>query len=293
MHAKYHLMWTALPTLNIILGKYFISVLPMRKNELRRVANNQLNRDKSGSHRDQKHRLFVINKVIHDLFKIGQIPAKWYGLNQTHIVALLQYWEKQKIKPVTMMKYMTFIRYFLHTIGHKIEGIDNQTLGLYRTINQIENAHVSPDRLDNPLSKLIFDLQSGFGLTFSEAIRLIPDIHVRDYSMWLTREVTFNSEDRVIPIRDETQQRILQSLQDALGNEHSFISAHGYHAILHIYRTAMQHAGLASGKSYRYLYAQQQFPRLLQIFSRAESTQIIMREMGLKSRTTLWGYLHE
>jgi hypothetical protein len=60
----------------------------MRKNQLRRVANNLLNMDKSESNRDQKHRLFVLKKVIHDLFKIGQVPAKWYGLNQAHIEAL-------------------------------------------------------------------------------------------------------------------------------------------------------------------------------------------------------------
>jgi hypothetical protein len=56
----------------------------------------------------------------------------------------------------------------------------------------------------------------------------------------------------------------------------------------------MQDAGLSASKSYRYLYAAHQLPLLLQAFSNHEAGEIIMREMGLKSRTTLWEYLqHE
>ena len=30
------------------------------------------------------------------------------------------------------------------------------------------------------------------GLTFSEAIHFIPDIHYRDDSLWITRDIAFN-----------------------------------------------------------------------------------------------------
>jgi hypothetical protein len=84
----------------------------MRKNTLRQFANNQLATDSSGSYRDKKHRLFVIHKVMNDLFKMGQCPPHWYGLNREHLQALVRLWQKQNIKTVSIMKYMTCLRYF-------------------------------------------------------------------------------------------------------------------------------------------------------------------------------------
>ena len=54
----------------------------MRKNAIRRLANNQLMNDNRGSHRDKQYRYFVIHKVIHDLFKLELLPGKWHGLNR-------------------------------------------------------------------------------------------------------------------------------------------------------------------------------------------------------------------
>lgn len=268
----------------------------MRENELRRFANRHLTADKRGAYRDKRHRLFVINKVIHDLFKLRCAPATWYGLNQTHIQALVTLWKKQNIMPVTLMKYMTFLRYFLRMIDHPINRIDNQTLGLCRMAAPVYRVPLSEGiigKIPHPIAQTIFRLQTGFGLTFSESTQLIPDVHIREHSIWLTREVASNSHDRTIPVHDETQLTILQSLRELTGNTGSLISVHGYQGILYIYRTSMRQAGLLSTKSYRYQYAKHQFKFLSQTFERGEIMQIIMREMGLKSRTTLWGYLHE
>lgn len=269
----------------------------MRKNELRRLANNQLMNDNRGSHRDKQYRHFVIHKIMDDLFKLKSIPGKWHGLTQAHICALVVLWKKQKIKPTTMMKYMTVIRYFIKSIGHTVDDIDNQSLGIVRVKPKTK---VKP-KLDDALQKIshliartIFQLQSEFGLTFSEATRLIPALHIRDHSLWLTRDITFNHQDRIIPIRHDAQIHILSTLSSHIANHQSLISAHGYRGVLHLYRLSMQDAGLSASKSYRYLYAAHQLPLLLQAFSNHEASEIIMREMGLKSRTTLWEYLqHE
>lgn len=268
----------------------------MRKNELRRFANNQLNNDNRGSHRTRQFRRFVIQRVTDDLFKLKQCPAKWYGLTQDHIFSLVLHWTKKKIKPATMMKYMTVIRYFLQCIDHPVDGIDNQTLGIARIKSKVKKTTDITDFLEkttNPIALIIFQLQSGFGLTFGEAIRLTPDIHLREHSIWLTREIAFNSQDRVIPVRNEEQLIILQSLCELTNHHHNLISAQGKHAVCHAYRASMQRAGLSPTKSCRHLYARQQFSTLSQVLSPREISLLLMREMGLKSRTTLWGYLHE
>lgn len=268
----------------------------MRKNAIRRLANNQLMNDNRGSHRDKKYRHFVIHKVIHDLFKLELLPGKWHGLNQKHIRALVLHWKKKNIKPTTMMKYMTVVRYFLTSINHSIPEIDNQSLGIVRSkplAKQTPCLSTILEKLSHPIARVIFQLQSGFGLTFSEITRLIPDLHIREHSLWITRDIAFNHQDRVIPLRHHDQLDILQSFASHTERHHNLISAHGYHAILHIYRTSMKKAGCSSLKSYRYLYATHQHHHLLQAFSNHETSRMVMREMGLKSRTTLWGYLHE
>lgn len=269
----------------------------MRKNELRRLANNQLMNDNRGSHRDKQYRHYVIHKVMDDLFKLRCVPPKWYGLNREHICALVALWKKQKIQATTMMKYMTIIRYFIKSIGHSIDGIDNQTLGIIRVKPKAKPKSKINDvleRITHPIARTIFQLQSEFGLTFTEATRLIPALHIRDHSLWLTRDITFNHQDRVIPIRHEKQIQIINALTSHTKNDLSLISAHGYHAVLHLYRLSLHEAGLSASTSYRYLYAKHQHPLLLQGFSSREASEIIMREMGLKSRTTLWEYLtHE
>ena len=45
---------------------------------------------------------------------------------------LVQLWKRQRIKTVTIMKYMTVLRHFLKHINHSIEGIDNISLQLIR-----------------------------------------------------------------------------------------------------------------------------------------------------------------
>lgn len=257
-----------------------LPVYIMRKNELRRFANNQLNNDNHGSHRTRQFRRFVIQRVIDDLFKLKQCPAKWHAVTQDHILALVSRWKKQKIKPATMMKYMTVIRYFLQSIDHPIDGIDNQTLKIARIKPKVKNT-LALTKPTHPIARIIFDLQTEFGLTFGEAIRINPDIHLREHSIWLTREITFNSQDRVIPLHNDEQLIILQSLRELTNHHHNLISAHGYHAVRHAYRASMQEAGLSPTKSCRYLYARQQFSGLSQAFSHRDATLLIMREMGL------------
>ena len=268
----------------------------MRKNTLRQFANNPLATDPSGSHRDRKHRSFVINKVMNDLFKMGQCPPHWHALNQGHVQALVRLWQKQNIKTVSIMKYMTCLRYFLKRINHPIANINNLSLQLIRTKHQANDKPISLDaveQISNPFIKVMFRLQIEFGLTFSETTRLVPDIHIREHLIWLTRDITFNHQDRTIPIRSNLQLGVLEECRKLTNSEHSMIAMHGHRAVLRTYHRFMTLAGLSPQKSYRYLYAKNQYHELSQTLSHQEVYQMLMLEMGLKSRTTLWAYLHE
>lgn len=58
-------------------------------------------------------------------------------------------------------------------------------------------------------NRLLLNLQIHFGLTLSEVMRLIPGVHVQKDKLWLTREMTFNSMDRLVPVRTDVQANII------------------------------------------------------------------------------------
>ena len=267
----------------------------MRKNQLRQSAKRYLNEDNRGSYRDKNHRHFVIQKVVDDLFKIGDVPPKWHALNKTHLEQLVSYWQRKRVKTSTIMKYMTVIRWFLKTISHQLTAIDNQHLGLYRVKKSKKEILISPQLLQelSSIGKLLLNIQIHFGLTLSEAMRLIPEVHIQEHAIWLTREITSNSQDRIIPLRSDFQKKILQELIALTGPEHSLITSQGYDAVRYAYRKSLETIKLPPRKSYRYLYAQAMHKQLSPLLRNYELTLLLMREMGLQSRVTLWGYLNE
>ncbi|STX50914.1 putative integrase [Legionella busanensis] len=268
----------------------------MRKQSLRQAANRYLQLDNRGSIKDKKHRTFVIHKMINDLFKLGIVPCSWLSLNHDHIHYLIIHWKKEKIKPATMMDYMTTIRIFLSNIGHHIEKFDNKSLGLTRSYSGKRKKQVSEDfwiNIIDPMPRLIMGLQTQFGLTFREAISLIPDIHIQEHTLWITREIAFNSLDRIIPIRYDQQKQIVEELIQFTQGNRNLVNSLPYEAIRVLWRSALSAHKLSSNKTYRYLYAQQLKKNLSPVLGCYQTNWIIRDEMGIKSPNTLWLYLNE
>lgn len=268
----------------------------MRKYSLRQTANRYLKTDNRGSFRNKKHRAFVIHKVIDDLFVIGNVPASWKVLKITHIQQLIEYWQKQKIKPATIMRYMTVIRDFLNSIDCLLAEIDNQSLQLSRQYRAPKRMNIRPNiwqTMTDPCAYFIMALQTQFGLTFSEATLLIPDIHVKEHALWITREIAFNSEDRMIPRRLDEQKSILQDLRNHTEGSKNLLQLYGNDGIRYHWHRALTVHKLPINKSYRHLYAQQMKKNLSPTIGHYQLSWLIRDEMGIKSRNTLWRYLHE
>ncbi|HFL2715798.1 TPA: hypothetical protein ACGWTM_002986 [Legionella pneumophila] len=267
----------------------------MRKDKLRQKVDSFCRNDHSGSHRTRKHRYFVLHKVIRDLFYTGHIPPKWHALTLDDIKHLVLYWQKKGIKPSTIMKYMTIVRDFLEKIEHRIPDISNQQLGLVHLKRKIQII-LLPDnlneKLDSPIAKILIELQIYFGLTLSEAMRLCPSTNIQENALWITREIATNSQDRMIPVRNDIQNRVKQSFLN-LCQENNLIVTYGYPCVLNAYKSELKAIQIPSLKSYRYHYARNLYPDLIQVTSPYIAKQTIMREMGISSRRTLWSYLNE
>ncbi len=267
----------------------------MRTYTLRHTANLYLSSNQ-GSYREKKYRRYVVLKMINDLFVIGKVPPTWKAINSTHIQLLVNHWYKQKIKSSTMMNYMTVIRKFLLVMDNCTANIDNQSLGIIVNKPTKKSVKITLEKwqkIDDPFAKLLLNLQIHFGLTLSEAIRLTPGIHVWEKTLWLTREITFNSMDRIVPIRFELQADILSEFKSITKNQHTLIKLYGYRALCFAWSKALKSLRIPVKKSCRYLYAQFIYEQLTPTYRNDELTSLLMDEMGLKSRTAIWNYLNK
>ena len=277
-------------------GQIIISDGKMRKYSFRQTANRYLNTDNRGSFKDKKTRAFVIHKMIDDLYIIGKVPPYWQALETAQIQQLVHHWQKKHRHPVTIMRYMTIIRRYLDDIGCSLAGIDNQGLGINRQSVSPKKRGISSEiwqQLSDLPVRLTMALQTEFGLTFAEAIYLRPDIHVKENRLWITREIAFNSQDRDIPLRFEQQASILAHLKRFIGVEHSLAKKVGYETICQQWRMALSKHHLPCNKTYRYLYAQMLYQALSPTLGSYQTRWLILDEMGIKSRNTLWLYLNE
>ncbi|HAT2040426.1 TPA: integrase [Legionella pneumophila] len=269
----------------------------MRTQSLRQFANRQIKQDRQGKYLYRKHRAYVIHKMIDDLFVIRQVPPSWQALQSEQIHKLVRYWKKQNINPVTIMRYMTIIRRFLQMNDCAIANIDNQSLELSRPIIRKKRKKIiSPDiwkSLQDPIARVIMGLQSEFGLTFKEAILIKPHIQVRECSIWVTRDIAFNSSDRTIPVRTKNQKVVLNLFNWLTQQNGNLLQLKSYEVIRIIWRSALAKHRLSSTKSWRYLYAKQMYSHLLPEYGNYKACWLIRDEMGIKSRNTLWLYLKE
>ena len=266
----------------------------MRKSQLRESADTYLGLSRQGAYCTRLYRRHVIHKMINDLFAIGDVPPKWYALNQPQVQKLVIYWQQKNMSPITIMKYMTEIRWFLHMLEHSLMGIDNQSLGLSRKKSLTKNIPITLevlDNLSNPIAHVLLGLQLYFGLTLSEAMRICPGMCIRENDLWITRDIASNSTDRSIPIRSADQKALLEKFHTLAQNCDSLISTQGYDAVRYAYRKGMKSLKLPPRQSYRYFYAKTLYEQLSPTLSKPKLILLIMREMGLQSRVTLWGYL--
>jgi hypothetical protein len=268
----------------------------MRQQSLRQAANKLLCTDKRGKYQDRKHRAYVIHKMIDDLFAIHLVPPSWQAMDANHIHRLVHHWKQRRINPTTMMRYMTIIRRFLQDINCELAHIDNKSLQLVRIYKRKKSNKIVDETIwqsiEEPCVRLIMAMQIEFGLTFSEAIRVIPYVHVRDNYLKITRDIAFNSSDRCVPIQTDLQQALLAQFYHFTQHNHTLVEIRGYDLIRMEWRLAMKKHRLPVLKHWRYLYARQQYQRLLPDNGNYKTCLMIQNEMGIKSRNTLWLYLH-
>jgi len=263
-----------------------------RKSSLTDTVNQYLNYDNQGTQKQRQLRRFVLNKIIDDFYCLRIVPPSWYGLTATHVEQLVQLWKKNGLQNATIMNYLVCFRSFLKKINHIIDGIENAHLDLVKSRNQKKPLLIRDEiQLQDPVAQILFSLQAYFGLTFHEALYLVPEVHIDNDALWITREISSNSKDRYIPIDAAIQKELIHKLNELTRGE-SIISQFGEAYSRLAYRYAIKKAGLSTNIHYRYLYAKARSSELKHL-PRSIQVETIKKEMCITAASTLWSYLHE
>lgn len=265
-----------------------------RKKTLIDTVNQYMNDDNQGAWKQRQLRRFVIDKIITDLYALCAVPPTWHALTKLHVEQLVSFWKKAGLKDATIMNYLTHLRIFLKKINHSIEGISNAELQLIKSRNT-QKPEINRDKilsiLQDPIAYALFGLQSYFGLTFSEAMHFVPMIHLDGKELWITREISTNSKDRIILMQNDRQHDLMNALKKLLFSEKSLLSQFGESHIRLAYRYALRQAGLQSKIQYRYLYVKARLIELSDL-PRKERVAKIKQEMSISATSTVWSYCH-
>lgn len=249
---------------------------------------------KTGSYSSRIARYQAVNRFINALGATRHVPVKWYALKQEDIIRVVSLWREQNKKESTIEKYIAQLKSFLDVIGHQIDGLDNKSLGLhiaaYKADCSFDNHRI--EQIHEPLIKYILLMQTKFGLTFAEAVRFMPDIHANQEGLWLTREITRNSLDRIVKYQNQEQKDIIQNLLALLGSCSCAVSRFGYEDFRVLYRVSLKRAGLKPSINYRAVYARNRFEELSKNIEKKQAKDMVIKEMGVSS-TSFWRFLNE
>ena len=266
-----------------------------RKTTLINTVSQHLKYNNQGAHKQRQLRYFVLHKIIDDFYCLREVPATWYAVSTAHVIQLVAFWRKSGLKNATIMNYLVFFRAFLNTIEHSIDGIDNASLQLTKS-RLIKKPSIDRDevlaQLSSPIAAIQFGLQSHFGLTRFEAIQLVPNIHIKDDALLITREISSNSQDRSIPIQSAIQKEIIASIYRHITTSKSLKESMGEPHLKLVYHYALKQAGLSTSLQYRYLYAQARLQELNDV-PKKWATNLIKEEMSITAASTLWSYYYE
>lgn len=265
-----------------------------RTGQLREVAKGQFSRIKTGSHQKRIYRQNTVFRFIDTLYACSNVPPSWFGLNREHIAKVVTYWRKKRLTDDTIRMYLAEIRYFLQAINHQLDGIDNKSLGLNRTVSVKRKAFHNDclQKISDPIVEVLIRLQTEFGLTLSESFRFTPDIHARTEYLLLSRDITNNSKDRVIDIYSDSQKQLITLAQSVIEMNLNPIKQYGYDSLRGRYAVEVKRIGLTPSVNYRYVFAQNRFIELCKDMDKVNARKHLLLEMGISERA-LRRYLNE
>ena len=230
--------------------------------QLKRLG--ERNKDNSPTYQAQRARMLsLIANQLHDL---GYRKLQASNLRGKHVQALVAHWQQQGLSAGTMKNRLAAVRWWAEKIGKPhIMSRDNAYYGIpdrqYVTniskAQTLQQTDVSTVR--DPYIRMSMELQQAFGLRRQEALKFQPSFADRGDHLRLKGSWTKGGKERLVPIRTEDQQAVLQRAHQLAGRGSLIPPKRTYIQHLKVYEYHTTRAGLHKLHGLRHAYAQQRY----------------------------------
>lgn len=251
-------------------------------------ASNLIRTSRQGDLTIRKRRLSSLNLLCRALDTQGIKPKYLSQLTKHHIAKGFEVLIALNYSKKWLQTILDDMNFLIKIANLDILRLDYISFNISTPIcavrfDKIETKDI--EKIHDPISRLLIELTLYFGINFNEAISIVPDIHVFDDYITLTREITSNSIDKGMPIKYESQVHALELLKA----ETSFLSSLKDHYDISIlrekYKQALNFLGLSLNKSYKYFYALLRYTDMKGEITKKACIRLIANELAVCERT--------
>ncbi len=225
------------------------------------------NRD--GSYATQSNRHKTLQKMANDLHDLGYRRMEAKSLKTKHVDALIKKYIDEGLSTGTLKNRLSHLRWWAAKINKQnVVSRDNDYYGIGKRELVASNSKaqiLDYDKLNgitDPYVKMSLELQAAFGLRREESIKFIPQLADRGDHIHLKSTWCKGGKERVVPIRTDAQQEVLNRAK-LLAGKGSLIPSHRqYVQQMRVYEKQVLKAGLSGMHGLRHSYAQNRYQEL-------------------------------
>ena len=203
-----------------------------------------------GSHGTRRARSYALAQMANALHDLGFKGLRATGLKRKHAVALVREWKRQGRSIGTMKNRAAHLRWWADRIGRPAVVPSNKDLGIdnreYVT-NEDRSVVLDPEKLALVKDEhvvMALRLEAEFGLRREEAIKFTPSRDDRGDRIRLKGSTTKGGRPREIPVRNESQRKLLDEARRLAGGGALIPPDRNYRQQLKIYENRTREAGL-------------------------------------------------
>ncbi|PCH55531.1 MAG: hypothetical protein COC15_04205 [Legionellales bacterium] len=264
-----------------------------RKYNLIKETNGILKSCRFGAYTSRCDRKNIMRILINDLVSLKIAPISIRAINQTHVFALVKYWQKHKLAYRTIRNKLGVLRTCLKIAQSKVVILNNKQLGICNTIKQKsyalpDNIEKHPDMVIYPVTKSIIEFQLYFGLTKTESVCIDLNLATHETgTLTIYRDLATNNKDIIVPIVTTKQQQSIATREQLLTHHARLTDIISKKNLLGLYRANLLFHGLNPSFPYRKYYAKNRLASLLQDVEKKEALYNLQCELGIQSKRQL------
>ncbi|MCY3820938.1 MAG: integrase domain-containing protein [Gammaproteobacteria bacterium] len=216
---------------------------------------------RDASHGTRKARSYALAQIANTLHDLGFRGLKATGLRRKHAVALVKEWKRQGRTVGTMKNRTAHIRWWAERIGRPGVVPSNDALGIAKreyVTNEDKSVVLDPEKLTlvkDPHVAMALRMEAEFGLRREEAIKFTPSRDDRGDRIRLKGSTTKGGRPREVPVRNESQRRLLDEARGLAGGGALIPPDRNYKQQLKVYENRTREAGLYRMHGLRHHYA--------------------------------------